>query len=121
MTDDWTAIASPEAIAETRAAGPEFELVVGRLIPRSLDDADEELEEVPASAHVLRTKQEAAGFMFRRSQAFGTRTHHGLLFLAYAASLEVFDNHLRRMIDRDGPPVLPAGSIDTASLELRRS
>ena len=82
----------------------EMERLVGRRIPRDASEPDLELENLPSSAHVLRTKQEEAGYMYRRSQAFGTRKKHGLQFIGYSSSLDIFDKHLRRMIGLDGPP-----------------
>lgn len=109
----------------------EREQIIGRRIPCDHDDPDTELEDLPETAHILRTKQEEAGFMYRRSQAFGTRLRNGLQFIAYASSLDTFEVHLRRMIGLDGPAdalerysrpdtggfylcpgVLPDGSLD---------
>ncbi len=65
---------------------------------------NEELPDAPASAHVKRSAQEdfePAAFMLRRSMPYGTVMEHGLYFVAYARSLDPFEQVLRRMIGRD--------------------
>lgn len=70
--------------------------VVGR---RLLDD--EEIAEAPESAHVKRTAQEdfePPAFMLRRSMPWGDGRRHGLLFIAYVASLDTAQAQLERMM-----------------------
>lgn len=81
-----------------------IERIVGRRIPKSEVDSDSEIEDLAPDAHINRTKQEDVGFMFRRSQAFGSRNFNGLQFIAYASDIKIFERHLNRMIGLDGPP-----------------
>ncbi|CAN5919545.1 Dyp-type peroxidase [soil metagenome] len=70
---------------------------------RSIETNDE-LDDAPPSAHVKRAAQEdfePAAFMVRRSMPYGTVMEHGLYFVAYARSLDPFEQVLRRMIGRD--------------------
>lgn len=78
-------------------AHPETErdAIIGR---RHSDN--EEIDDAPESAHVKRTAQETflpTGFMVRRSQPWATDKGEGLEFIAYAASLDPFEQMLRRM------------------------
>jgi putative iron-dependent peroxidase len=69
------------------------------IMGRRLDD-NEELEDVPESAHVKRTAQELfdpAAFMVRRSQPWASEREHGLEFIAYCASLDPFERMMTRM------------------------
>jgi putative iron-dependent peroxidase len=73
------------------------------IIGRSRETNDE-LDDAPPSAHVKRAAQEdfdPPAFMIRRSMPYGTVTEHGLYFVAYARSLDPYDQVLRRMIGRD--------------------
>lgn len=73
------------------------------VIGRRLSD-DEELADAPASAHVKRTEQEGfdpAAFVVRRSMPYGNAREHGLMFVAYGASLDRFTRLARRMVGRD--------------------
>ena len=61
---------------------------------------NEELPDAPPSAHVQRSAQERfdpPAFMLRRSMPWGSATEQGLMFVAFAASLDPFDRVLRRM------------------------
>ena len=74
---------------------PERDAIVGR---RHADN--EEIEDAPESSHVKRTAQETfapTAFMVRRSQPWATDRGEGLEFIAYAASLDPFEQMLRRM------------------------
>lgn len=67
-------------------------------------DTNEELASAPASAHVKRTAQESftpAAFMVRRSMPWGSVGEHGLYFVAYAASLDPFEQALLRMAGQE--------------------
>jgi putative iron-dependent peroxidase len=73
--------------------------VVGR---RLVDD--EEIAEAPESAHVKRTAQEdfePPAFMLRRSMPWGDGRRHGLVFIAYVASLDTARAQLDRMMGLD--------------------
>ncbi len=73
------------------------------IIGRSRETNDE-LDDAPPSAHVKRAAQEdfePTAFMVRRSMPYGTVTEHGLYFVAYARSLDPFEQVMRRMIGRD--------------------
>ena len=73
--------------------------VIGR---RRADN--EELDDAPAFAHVKRSAQESfdpPAFLVRRSMPWGTASEHGLVFIAFAASLDPFERILRRMAGLD--------------------
>lgn len=81
-------------------------------LPRAAADAiigrsretNEELAAAPPSAHVKRAAQESfepAAFMLRRSMPWGDVAAHGLLFVAFGASLDPFERVLRRMSGLD--------------------
>lgn len=80
--------------------GPaEQDEVIGR---RRSDN--EELEDAPEGAHVKRTEQEAfdpPAFLVRRSMAWADAAREGLVFVAFAASLDPFETLLRRMTGAD--------------------
>lgn len=62
---------------------------------------NEELEEAPISAHVKRTAQESfepPAFLVRRSMPWHDARGGGLLFVAFATSLDPFERQLRRMV-----------------------
>lgn len=75
------------------------------IIGRRLSD-NEELDAAPASAHVKRTAQESfepEAFVIRRSLPWSDTTGSGLMFVAYAKSLDAFEVQMKRMIgDEDG-------------------
>ncbi|WP_294532494.1 Dyp-type peroxidase [uncultured Rhodoblastus sp.] len=61
---------------------------------------NEEIDGAPESSHVKRTAQETfapTAFMVRRSQPWATDRGEGLEFIAYAASLDPFEQVMRRM------------------------
>jgi putative iron-dependent peroxidase len=65
---------------------------------------NEELDEAPPSAHVKRAAQESfdpPSFLVRRSMPFGDAREQGLVFVAYASSLDPFERILRRMVGHD--------------------
>jgi putative iron-dependent peroxidase len=67
-------------------------------------DTNEEIAGAPASAHVKRTAQESftpPAFMVRRSMPWGNLAEHGLYFVAYAASLDPFEQVLLRMAGQE--------------------
>lgn len=80
--------------------GPaEQDEVIGR---RRSDN--EELEDAPEGAHVKRTEQEAfdpPAYLVRRSMAWADAAREGLVFVAFAASLDPFETLLRRMTGAD--------------------
>ena len=68
-------------------------------IGRRLSD-NEELDDAPSTAHVKRTAQESfepEAFLLRRSMPFDSGKERGLMFIAFAASLEPFEAQMRRM------------------------
>jgi Dyp-type peroxidase family len=70
--------------------------VIGRSV-----EADDELPEAPACAHIRRTEQESfspAAFMFRRSMPWGDGRRHGLQFIAFMNDLAKAEQMLSRMI-----------------------
>jgi putative iron-dependent peroxidase len=74
---------------------PERDAMIGR---RYADN--EEIDDAPESSHVKRTAQETftpTAFMVRRSQPWATEHGEGLEFIAYAASLDPFEQAMRRM------------------------
>lgn len=74
-----------------------------RVIGRRRTD-NEELATAPRSAHVKRTAQEdfsPPAFMVRRSMPYGGVGEHGLYFVAYGATLDPFEQVLRRMAGLD--------------------
>lgn len=78
---------------------PERDHIIGRS-----RETNDELDDAPSSAHVKRAAQEdfePPAFMVRRSMPYGTVTEHGLYFIAYARSLDPFEQVMRRMIGRD--------------------
>jgi putative iron-dependent peroxidase len=63
-------------------------------------ETNEELTDAPPYAHVKRTAQESfepPAFMVRRSMPWGDVQEHGLMFVAYAASLDPYEKMLARM------------------------
>lgn len=73
------------------------------IIGRRLSD-NEELEDAPDSAHVKRTAMEdfePEAFVVRRSMPYIDGDTAGLVFLAFADSLEPFEVQLRRMLGLD--------------------
>lgn len=63
-------------------------------------DSNEELDDAPDSAHVKRTAQEdytPPAFMVRRSMPWASADAQGLEFVAFARTLDAFENVLRRM------------------------
>jgi len=67
-------------------------------------DTDEELDDAPASAHVKRTAQEdfdPEAFLVRRSMPWRDHRGAGLVFVAFAHSLDPFEAQLRRMVGED--------------------
>ncbi len=61
---------------------------------------NEELQDAAASAHVKRAAQESfepEAFMLRRSMPWGTTTEHGLYFVAFGSTLDLFERVLTRM------------------------
>lgn len=78
-----------------RLPARERDHVVGRTLR-----TDEELADAPPSAHVKRSAQESydpPAFMLRRSMPWGDLDDHGLMFVAFGASLDAFERVLRRM------------------------
>ncbi len=70
-----------------------------RIIGRRLSD-NEELRDGPDAAHVKRTEQEAPdppAFLLRRSMPWAGADRAGLVFVAFARSLDPFEYHLDRM------------------------
>ena len=76
-------------------------------IGRRLSD-NEEIDDAPESAHVKRSAQESfdpEAFVLRRSMPYATGETHGLIFVAFAASLAPFEALLHRMAGaEDGIP-----------------
>lgn len=73
--------------------------LIGR---RRSDNA--ELSDAPASAHVKRTEQEAfapPAFVLRRSMPWLAGPRMGLMFVAFAHSLDAFEAQWRRMLGAD--------------------
>ncbi|MFB1010108.1 MAG: Dyp-type peroxidase, partial [Thiopseudomonas sp.] len=73
------------------------------IIGRRLSD-NEELEDAPESAHVKRTAMEdfdPEAFVVRRSMPYIEGDVAGLVFLAFADTLDPFEVQLRRMIGLD--------------------
>ncbi len=71
------------------------DMVIGRS-----HETNEELADAPPAAHVKRSAQESfapPAFMLRRSMPWGNVAEHGLVFVAYGASLDAFERVLRRM------------------------
>ena len=67
-------------------------------------DTNEELSDAPESAHVKRSAQESftpEAFMLRRSMPYGSTKEHGLVFVAYGASLDAYERVMRRMAGLD--------------------
>lgn len=67
-------------------------------------ETNDELADAPDSAHVKRSAQEdfePPAFMVRRSMPYGTVTEHGLYFVAFARSLDPFEQVMRRMVGGD--------------------
>lgn len=74
-----------------------------RLMGRSAETNDE-LSDAPESAHVKRTAQESfdpPAFMVRRSMPWASADKEGLQFVAFVASLDHFENTMRRMAGLD--------------------
>jgi putative iron-dependent peroxidase len=62
---------------------------------------NQELDDAPESAHVKRSAQESfdpEAFLLRRSMPYAQAETHGLLFVAFGASLDPFEAQLRRMV-----------------------
>lgn len=73
------------------------------IIGRRLSD-NEEIEDAPESAHVKRTAMEdfdPEAFVVRRSMPYVDGDTAGLVFLAFADTLDAFEVQLRRMIGLD--------------------
>lgn len=73
------------------------------IIGRRLSD-NEEIEDAPESAHVKRTAMEdfdPEAFVVRRSMPYIDGDTAGLVFLAFADTLDAFEVQLRRMIGLD--------------------
>jgi putative iron-dependent peroxidase len=71
------------------------DLTIGRV-----RETNEELDEAPESAHVKRTAQESfdpQAWMLRRSMPFDNAQGKGLMFVAFARSLDAFEAQMRRM------------------------
>lgn len=67
-------------------------------------DSNDELDDAPPSAHVKRTAQEdfePEAFVWRRSMPWHDPRGAGLVFVAFAASLDPFEAQCRRMIGLD--------------------
>lgn len=67
-------------------------------------ESNAELADAPESAHVKRAAQESFepnAFMVRKSLAWGSSREHGLVFVAFGASLDPFDRVLARMMGMD--------------------
>lgn len=82
-----------------RMPAAEQDVVIGR---RRIDN--DEIDDAPASAHVKRTAQESftpAAFVLRRSMPWTEGGRGGLMFVAFAASLDPFEAQLRRMLGID--------------------
>lgn len=65
---------------------------------------NEEIADAPASSHVKRSAQESfepAAFLVRRSMPWASGHAQGLEFIAYARSLDAFEQILRRMLGLD--------------------
>jgi len=65
---------------------------------------NEELDDAPPSAHVKRTAQEdftPEAFVVRRSMPWASDDGEGLLFVAFAHTLDPFEAQLRRMCGED--------------------
>ncbi len=80
-------------------SAPERDAIIGR---RHSDN--EEIDDAPESAHVKRSAQETfqpTAFMLRRSQPWASNDGEGLEFIAFAASLDPFEQVLRRMAGLD--------------------
>lgn len=63
-----------------------------------------ELADAPPSAHVKRAAQESfepEAFMLRRSMPWGDVREHGLVFVAFGATLDPYERVLRRMAGLD--------------------
>jgi putative iron-dependent peroxidase len=66
--------------------------------------SNEELDGAPPSAHVKRAAQEdfePEAFMVRRSMPWSDPRGHGLVFVAFGATLDPFEAVLRRMMGHD--------------------
>jgi len=62
---------------------------------------NEEIPDAPVAAHVKRSAQESfspPAFMVRRSMPWATASEHGLEFVAFGASLDPFEQVMRRML-----------------------
>ena len=73
------------------------------LIGRRRED-NEELDDAPEYAHVKRAAQESfdpPAFLVRRSMPWGDAAAHGLVFVAFASTLDPFERILRRMSGLD--------------------
>lgn len=65
---------------------------------------NQEIADAPPSAHVKRSAQESydpPAFMVRRSMPWATDAAQGLEFIAYGASLDLYERVLRRMLGLD--------------------
>jgi putative iron-dependent peroxidase len=75
--------------------GDERDAIIGRRI-----SDNEEIEDAPESAHVKRTAQEdfdPEAFILRRSMPWADEASEGLVFVAFARSLDAFEQLQRRM------------------------
>ncbi len=122
--------------ALARHSPREQDLIIGRT-----REGDEELDDAPTSAHVKRTAQEGfepEAFLLRRSMPWSDGARHGLVFVAFGASLDPFERQLRRMAGLDDgvtdalfrftrpetsasffcPPLDPSGRLDLGALGI---
>lgn len=76
-------------------------------IGRRISD-NEEIDDVPESAHVKRTAQESfdpEAFMWRRSMPWADANESGLVFVAFGKSFDAFEAQMKRMVGaEDGIP-----------------
>jgi len=73
------------------------------MMGRRLSD-NEELEDAPPSAHVMRTNQEGFdphAFVLRRSMPWADGDGEGLMFVAFGATVDAFERQLKRMCGVD--------------------
>lgn len=72
------------------------------VIGRTKDDSVE-LDPRPDDSHVARTDQEDCGDIFRRNMPFGSVTHHGTMFVGFAADQRPLARMLEQMAGIGGP------------------
>jgi len=73
------------------------------MMGRRLSD-NEELDDAPPSAHVMRTNQEGFdphAFVLRRSMPWADGDGEGLMFVAFGATVDAFERQLKRMCGVD--------------------